>query len=82
MNQPCNLTCYTVASAVILISHHTVPVIGFERAQYSVVEGDTAPTEVCVTLMPLPTLDRTVTVSLITTDGTAQGKCLATLSGL
>ena len=51
-----------------------MPVIGFEQTQYSVVEGDTTPTEICVALMPPTTLDRTVTVLLITTDGTAEGK--------
>ena len=66
----------------MLILYHTVPVIGFVQARYTVFEGNTAPTEVCVTLLPPPTLDRTVTVSLIARDGTAHGKCLTTLSGL
>ena len=52
----------------------TVPVIGFEQTQFTVVENDTVGTEVCVSVMAPPTLGGTVTVMLVSMDGTARGK--------
>lgn len=51
-----------------------VATIGFEQTQYTTVENATVSTEVCVMLMPLVTLGRTVTVTVVSLDGTAQGK--------
>ncbi len=53
-----------------------VPVIGFERTIYSAVEDDTATTEVCARVFDPPSLDRTVTVTLQTRDGSAVGMYL------
>ena len=50
-----------------------MPTIGFEETQFTVVESDTVGTEVCVSVMAPPTLGGTVTVMLVSTDGTARG---------
>ena len=55
------------------ILYPTVPVIGFEQTQYTVAEDDVDGIEVCVSLMTPPSLDREVTVSLSSQDGTAEG---------
>ena len=76
LNEPCVpvLDLGVLLFLLTIMFLFLVPTIGFEQTQYSVRENDTVGTEVCVSVMAPPSLGSTVTVMLVSMDGTAQGK--------
>ena len=57
----------------MLFLFHTVVVVQFERPLYRINENNTRSTEVCAVVIEPPTLDKQVTFTIETEDGTATG---------
>ena len=72
MNEYARL-CQSYWALILYILLYIVPIIGFENTTYMTVEDNTVTREVCARVLDPPTLDRTVTVTLQSRDGSAMG---------